>query len=122
MNKTILAIDDEDEMLAFYKIVLAEFGTVRTASNLQQARQQLSGLDLILLDFFLEHDKELIQEIIPELSKVAPVLLCSGVQDIGVPAIGAELGMAGYWNKSADHDKLRALVRTTLYANKVKSD
>lgn len=114
MNKTILAIDDENAMLAFYQVALAEFGTVRTASNLAEARRQLQGVDLIILDFYLEHDKTLIQDIVPELKQTAPVLLCSGIQDLGVPAIGATLGIAGYWNKSSDHDKLRDLVRTVL--------
>lgn len=114
MPKTILAIDDEPEMLAFYKITLAEFGDVRTAISLQEARTQLQGVDLIVLDFYLEHDPELIQEIVPELKKTAPVLLCSGVQELGVPTIGAKLGIAGYWNKASDHDKLRALVRSAL--------
>jgi len=41
MPKTILAIDDEAEMLAFYKVALAELGDVRTAINLQKARKQL---------------------------------------------------------------------------------
>ncbi len=39
MNKTILAIDDDELMLAFYQSVLAEFGTVRTAINLDEARR-----------------------------------------------------------------------------------
>lgn len=38
MNKTTLAIDDDELMLAFYRSVLAEFGTVRTSLNLAEAR------------------------------------------------------------------------------------
>lgn len=114
MAKVILAIDDEKSMLAFYQVALSDFGEVRTATNLAEARQKLDGINLIILDFYLEHDKETIQEIVPELKKFAPVLLCSGVQDIGVPAIGVALGIAGYWNKGTDHDKLRSLVKATL--------
>jgi len=51
---------------------------------------------------------------VPELKKIAPVLLCSGVQDERVSGIGASLGVAGYWNKGAGHDKLLALVKTVL--------
>lgn len=114
MDKTILAIDDDKEMLGFYRTVLAEFGQVRTASNLNEARTQREGVDLIILDFYLEHDRETLQEIVPELKKTAPVLLCSGVQNLEVPAFGASLGIAGYWNKGADLDSLRALVKTVL--------
>lgn len=114
MPKKILAIDDEAEMLAFYKVTLAEFGEVRTALNLEEARKQLQGVDLIILDFYLEHDPELIQDIVPELKKTAPILLCSGVQELGVPAMGAKLGIAGYWNKATDHDKLRSMVKSAL--------
>lgn len=114
MGKTILAIDDERSMLAFYKVALAEFGEVRTAVNLDEARSQLDGVDLIVLDFYLEKDRETIQEIVPELKKTAPVLLCSGIQDVEVPTIGFALGIAGYWNKGSDHDRLRTLVRAAL--------
>lgn len=114
MSKIILAIDDDKNMLAFYQAALADIGEVRTASNLTEARKKLAGVDLIMLDFYLEHDEETIQEIVPELKRVAPVLLCSGVQDVGVPAIGATLGIAGYWNKGTDHDKLLNLVKKTL--------
>ena len=114
MGKTILAIDDEKSMLAFYSVALAEFGTVKTAINLVDARKQLAGVDLIILDFYLEHDQDLIQDVIPELKKVAPVLLCSGIQDVSVPTLGASLGIAGYWNKGSDHERLRSLVRSSL--------
>ena len=35
----------------------------------------MDGVDLILLDFYLEDDKELFQQIVPELKKTAPVLV-----------------------------------------------
>jgi len=38
MNKTILAIYDGELMLAFYRSVLAEFGTVKTVLSLAEAR------------------------------------------------------------------------------------
>ena len=114
MNKIILASDDDELMLAFYQSILAEFGTVRMALTLDKARQQMDGVDLILLDFYLEDDQELFQQIVPELKKTAPVLLCSGVQDERVSGIGASLGVAGYWNKGAGHDKLLALVKSVL--------
>ena len=118
MGKTILAIDDANTMLIFYRAALAEYGEVRTALNLEDARKQLDGVDLIILDFYLEQDSEFIQDIVPELKKTAPVLLCSGIQDMSVPQLGAELGIVGYWNKGADHDKLRSLVKSALHDSK----
>lgn len=117
MDKTILAIDDETDMLAFYRIALAEFGDVKTASNLSDAVKQLEGVDLIVLDFHLEQDPDLIQEIVPKLREVAPVLLCSGIQEAGVPAIGVALGIAGYWHKGSDYESLRSLVKSVLDAS-----
>ena len=114
MTKTIMAIDDDKDMLVFYQAILADLGQVRTALNLTEARKQMDGVDLIILDFNLEQDKETIQEIVPELKKVAPVLLCSGIQELGVPVIGVESGIDGYWNKSNDHGKLRSLVKAFL--------
>ena len=78
MDKTILAIDDDESMLVFYKAILNEFGAVRVAINLQEARELLEGVDLIILDFNLAKDPERFQQIVPELKNVAPVLLCSG--------------------------------------------
>lgn len=114
MEKTILAIDDDPDMLAFYAVTLAKLGRVRTAVNLREARTQLQGVDVILLDFYLENDRDMIQDVVPELKKTAPVLLCSGIQELGVPVIGAKLGIAGYWNKRSDHEALRSLVRSVL--------
>lgn len=114
MGKTILAIDDDANMLQFYKVLLAQFGDVRTAADMQQARRQLTGVDLIILDFYLGRDQERIQDIVPELRRTAPVVLCSGVQDPGVQGLGTALGIAGYWNKGPEHDKLQSLVRSVL--------
>jgi DNA-binding NtrC family response regulator len=117
MSKTILAIDDDRDMLAYYQVILADLGEVRTALNLTEARTKLTGVDIIILDFYLEQDPETIQETVPELKKVAPVLLCSGVQDIGVPVIGVESGIDGYWNKADDADKLRSLIKSKFGRN-----
>ena len=114
MKKIILAIDDDPDMLKFYRTFLGEFGEVRTASGLAEARKQIDRTDLIILDFYLERDAELFQEVVPELKKIAPVILCSGVQDLEVPVLGAALGVAGYWNKGANHEALRETVGSVL--------
>lgn len=114
MRKTILAIDDDRDMLAFYQAMLAGVAEVKTALDLREARAQLAGVDLILLDFNLEHDRETIQETMAEFKPVAPVLLCTGVQNLEVGAVAATLGIAGYWNKGADHQKLMSMVKSLL--------
>ena len=115
MNKTILAIDDDEAVLAFYKAALAGLGAVRLAPGMREARAQLDGVDLILLDFDLAHDDETFQELVPELRKVAPVLLCSAIQDERIPTLGKLLGIAGYWNKGDGLEALHALVRAELH-------
>ena len=117
MGKTILAIDDEKIMLQFYAVVLAEFGAVRTATNLQEARQQLAGVDLILLDFYLEPGQSRFQSVMPEFKKIAPVLLCSSAQGLEVPVIGSASGAAGFWDKTTGREKLCALVKRLLATN-----
>lgn len=115
-GKTILAIDDEADMLEFYQVALSGFGEIRLARNMAEARSQLTGVDLIILDFHLENDAEKFQEIVPELRKTAPVLLCSGVQDERVPVLGSILGIEGYWHKASGLPKLHALVHSALGA------
>lgn len=114
MSKVILAIDDDEAVLAFYKLVLAKFAEIRTALNLVEARKQLDGVDLIILDFDLGQDRELFQDVVKDLKQVAPVLLCSGVQDVQVPAFGAALGIVGYWNKASNREELVSLVKSAL--------
>jgi len=118
VNKTILAIDDDEAMLAYYRTVLGHLAAIRTAANLAEARGLLGGVDLIILDFDLRQDRELFQDIVNELKVVAPILLCSGVQDVHVPAFAVTLGIKGYWNKGADRKDLISLVQNTLVAPK----
>lgn len=113
-NRIILAIDDDADMLEYYQAALAGLGQVRTAGGLKDARPQLQGVDLIILDFHLQDDQETFQKIVPELRKSAPVLLCSGVQDERVPILGDALGTIGYWNKADGLQKLHALVHAAL--------
>ena len=110
----ILAIDDEKSMLAFYGVALAEFGKIKTAQSMAFARTQLAGVKLILLDVHLGAGEGTMQENVAELKKVAPVLLCSGIQDPMVQAIAKSSGATGYWNKGTDPKGLVALVKTVL--------
>lgn len=114
MGKCILAIDDDEAILAFYKAVLAGRGEVRTARSLAEARPQLAGVDLILLDFDLRNDQVMFKDVMQELKAKAPILLCSGVQDPRVPPVGAALGAVGYWNKQSGREALASLVDSTL--------
>jgi DNA-binding response OmpR family regulator len=113
-DKTILVIEDDAEVLRVYKAVLGEFGQVRTAQTMTEARQLLDGVDLIILDYHLENETATFQEIVPELHPVAPILVCSGIPDPAVRAQGKDMGVAGYWNKGAGFEMLRSKVRAIL--------
>ena len=114
MVKMILAIDDEKSMLAFYQVALAEYGQVRTASGMKEARTQYDGLDLIILDCYMEDEQDTLQNRLAELTKVAPVLICSGVMNPMVQAIGQANGATGFWQKSKDVEGLHTLVKAVL--------
>ena len=114
MQKKLLVIEDDEQMVSLYQTALARFGQVQVVGSLAQARAQLPGADLILLDYHLEDEAVKFQDLVPELTRHAPVLLCSGVFDPQVPALGAKLGVAGYWNKVEPLDKLLQLVERTL--------
>lgn len=114
MPKAILAIDDDEAILAFYQVALSNLGEVRKARNLAEARPQLQDVGVIILDFDLRNEPTLFQDVMRELDGVAPILLCSGVQDARVPMVGTTLGIAGYWNKESGRDALVSLVRATL--------
>ncbi len=114
MNKTILVIEDDEQMVRLYQTALSRFGEVRVANSLAQARTQLQGLDLIVLDYHLEDETIRFQDMVPELKQHAPVLLCSGVFDPRVPAMGQGLGVVGYWNKVDSLDALFQLVAKAL--------
>lgn len=114
MAKTILIIEDDVEVLRVYKTVLAEFGPVRGAHDMAQARSQLEGVDLIILDYHLKHEKTRFQDIVQELKPVAPILLCSGIPDPALLALGASLGLSGYWNKGSGVLALREKVKAVL--------
>lgn len=114
MAKTILVVEDDDEVRRVYQTVLGEFGEVRAAADLAQARGQLAGVDLIVLDYHLRGENATFAEALTELRASAPVLVCSGMPDPRVPAQGAELGAIGYWNKGSGLDLLRKKVRLAL--------
>lgn len=113
-QKKLLVIEDDEDMASLYQTVLKQFGEVRVAASMAQARELLQGVDLILLDYYLEGEAMKFQDLVPELKQHAPVLLCSGVFDPQVPAMGAALGAAGYWNKTEPLENLLQLVRRNL--------
>lgn len=114
MGKTILAIDDSASMLDFYQATLGDLGELRCFESLHDARGHFQNVDLIILDFNLENDAELIQEIVQELKPVAPIIVCSGVQDERVASFCLHLGVNDYWNKGSDYPALLAKVRRLL--------
>ena len=114
MGKTILAIDDENSMLAFYQAALAKYGDVRTARGMKVARSLYGGVDLVILDCYMEEEHDTLQNRIVELKRVAPVLICSGVLDPGVQAIGQANGATGYWLKGTDVNGLHTLIHAVF--------
>lgn len=114
MDKTILVIEDDEEVLRVYKAVLSEFGRVRVAPNMAKARGLLDGVNLIILDYHLEHETASFQEIVAELQPIAPILLCSGIPDPAIRAQGKNLGVTGYWNKGTGLETLRVKVKAAL--------
>ena len=118
MNKTILAIDDEESMLAFYTGALSEFGVVRTAASFPETMQKLAGVDLILLDFNFEQAEKRNPEMLSGLKKAAPIILCSWLLKREVQIMAAARGFEGYWDKCSDYKLLRALVGSILNPGK----
>lgn len=114
MGKVILVIDDDEEVLRVYKTVLSDFAQVKVAQDMSQARTQLDGVDLILLDYYLRKGEISFQDIVPELKRVAPILVCSGTPDPAVRTLGLSLGAAGYWHKSTGFVALREKVQAVL--------
>lgn len=116
MGKTILVVEDDEEVRRVYEAVLREFGQVRVAGTLAQARGQLDGVDLIILDYHLRGETASFADIVAALRPAAPVLLCSGIPDPRIRALGVELGVAGYWNKGSGlellHKKVSAILNT----------
>lgn len=116
MSKTILLIEDDTEVLRVYKTVLSQFGPVRTAQDMAQARGQFEGVDLVILDYHLRNEKASFQDVVSELKPVAPILLCSGIPDPAIRAQGARFALAGYWNKGTGLEALVAKVKSILGA------
>lgn len=114
MSKTIMAIDDSKSMLDLYTALLADFGNILIFESLREARSHLTHIDLIILDFNLENDTELIQDIVLELKPVAPIIICSGVQDERVASFCLSLGVMDYWNKGTEYETLLTKVRHLL--------
>lgn len=114
MKKIILAIEDDEEVLRVYQTLFRDSAEVRVARTLAQARELLAGVDLILLDYHLRDDTVGFEDRLIELRDKAPVLVCSGLPDPRVPALGVGLGAVGYWNKGTGLETLRRKVQALL--------
>lgn len=118
MDKTILVIEDDEEVLRVYKVFLGKFGQVRIAQNMKQARGQLEGVDLIILDYHLRNEKTSFEACVEELKPHAPILLCSGIPDRSIPARGKDMGVVSYWNKGTGLEVLSSKVQSVLHPSK----
>jgi CheY-like chemotaxis protein len=87
-GKKILIIDDEPDIITYYKAILEDDGhTIFTANNAEEGMNKLkeSRPDLILLDLLMPHKTGI--KLFSELKKVdgpysnIPVILATGIKD-----------------------------------------
>lgn len=114
MPKTILIVEDDVEVLRVYQVVLQDLAQVRAATGVADARALLQGVDLILLDYYLQGGSSDFAQTVTEFKPVAPVLVCSGVPAPHLRKEVEQHGLAGYWNKGSGFDSLRAKVQALL--------
>jgi two-component system alkaline phosphatase synthesis response regulator PhoP len=119
MQKTILVVDDEKDIVEMLKYNLEKEGyKVATARDGKQALEQAKrNIDLILLDIMMPEMDGL--DVLRELkrsekTKSIPVLFLTAKSSEVDEVIGLELGAEDYIMKPISMKKLVARVRTTL--------
>jgi two-component system alkaline phosphatase synthesis response regulator PhoP len=119
MQKTILVVDDEKDIVEMLQYNLEKEGyKVITARNGKQALEQAKrSVDLILLDIMMPEMNGL--DVLRELkrnekAKSLPVLFLTAKSSEVDEVIGLELGAEDYIVKPISMKKLVARVRTTL--------
>jgi two-component system alkaline phosphatase synthesis response regulator PhoP len=119
MQKTILVVDDEKDIVEMLKYNLEKEGyKVATARDGKQALEQAKrNVDLILLDIMMPEMNGL--DVLRELkrsekTKSVPVLFLTAKSSEVDEVIGLELGAEDYIMKPISMKKLVARVRTTL--------
>lgn len=109
----IIAIDDDEIILEFYKYTFADEG-ITVFNNVADAEEWLEGHNTkaIILDFYMPfYDGKTIPEIIDSLKKHAPILICSGVEDARVGEVCIKQGATAFIFKNGDAAKLKRTVK-----------
>ena len=118
-NKTILVVDDEEDILEVIKAYLIkEEYNVITANNGTEALEKFSeDIDLIILDLMMPNlSGEEVCKKIRIKSEVPIIMLTAKVQEIDV-ITGLDLGADDYITKPFSPKELMARVRATLRRN-----
>jgi DNA-binding response OmpR family regulator len=111
MAKRILVIDDDEDLLEMFNIILQEEGYNVILSNNGETAERVEEIvpDLVLLDIRIVGSKKSGGEICAEIKKQfrgykLPVILVSAETDIHL--IASECGADGFISKPFDVDKL----------------
>ncbi|NOX24831.1 MAG: response regulator transcription factor [Deltaproteobacteria bacterium] len=116
-NQTILAVDDDGDILAVLKANLEMYGfAVRTAADIQQARELFSPPpDVLLLDLNLpDGDGIVFCRQIKEEYHDLPVIMLTARDRISDKVIGLDSGADDYVVKPFDTLELLARIRVCL--------
>jgi two-component system, OmpR family, alkaline phosphatase synthesis response regulator PhoP len=120
MAKRILIVEDEPDLMAYFKLALARTGfELEMASNGHEAVRRARELrpDLVLMDVMLpgitgiEACRRLSAD--PDLANVRVVMLSSRTED-EVQQSAREAGAIDYWTKPVGPTELQAKVQSVL--------
>ena len=116
-DKTILAVDDDDDLLAMVRTYLTQEGfDVVTAGSVRETMRQLSAssVSLLLLDLNIGGDDGL--SLLRELRQTSdlPVIILTGKSDPVDRIVGLEVGADDYVVKPFHLRELLARIRTVL--------
>ena len=116
-DKTILAVDDDDDLLAMVKTYLTQEGfDVVTAASARDTMRQLNtfSVSLLLLDLNIGGDDGL--SLLRELRQTSdlPVIILTGKSDPVDRVVGLEVGADDYVIKPFHLRELLARIRTVL--------
>jgi DNA-binding NtrC family response regulator len=122
IKPSILAVDDEKDMLETYRSVLKKKYNVITASSGKEALKivEVEPLALVLLDIRMPRmDGIAVLKKIKELDKNLDVIMVSASKDIASAVEAMKLGAFDYVSKPFDVKELNALIEKALEKRKL---
>ena len=125
--KKILAIDDDQAVLNYLKIMLLQTGAyeVSTLVNSSRAFQELknNNYDLLLLDMDMPEISGLdILKHIKEKHINIETIVLTGVEDVELAVSAMKLGAFDYLTKPVDNDQLLNIIATILENRKNRAE